>query len=1050
MAALSSQLRGILEKAVLAGRAASETAADAALNTLGLTTSQSYATLTSEQRRLRVALRARARQLGDGSVEGGRHLLVEEIAYEQWNRMLFARFLAENGLLMHPSGVAVTLEECAELAPEGGEPDAWSLAARYASAMLPGIFRSDDPASQVRLAPEGRVALESIVAELPQPIFGADDALGWSYQFWQSRARDEISGSGRKVGAEELPAVTQLFTEDYMVRFLLENSLGAWWAGKHPESPLLKDFVHLRCKDDGTPAAGTFPGWPQVAAEVTVMDPCCGSGHFLVAAFEMLRRMRVEEEGLSEIEAGDAVLQVNLFGLEIDPRCTQIAAFVVAFAAWKAGGYRQLPPLNIACTGVPVKGQSEEWARLAGDDVNLQMTLERLYHLFHDAPTLGSLMNPADVPDPLFAPHYSVTEPILQRALADGSVPDPVAQVFGASAKGAVRAAILLAGTYTFVATNVPYLTRSKQGETLRKYCEARHRDAQGDLATAFLDRCRSFSALGGAYATVTPQNWLFLGSYTRFRMRLLREQEWKHVSLVGSGATAKASWEVARTLSVITNAVPTPNHRVTGIDASMPNTAEQRMALLLSGPILETLQAAQLRNPDARIVLGSDFSGTLLEAYARSYKGITTGDDPRFRRVFWEREVLPTGWRFLQTTVDSTCAYGGLEHCVWMDAMVRPPQSGVFMRGTEAWGRLGVAVSQMKHLPVALYSGEPFDTNVAMLVPFKVEHLRPIWAFCFSPEFSAMVREIDRSLKVTNATLAKVPFDLEHWQKVAEESAPLPEPHSTDPSQWIFKGDPADSSQPLQVAVARLLGYHWPGQNCDRLDTYADDDGIVCLPPVAGEQPAAERLRALLAAAYADTWSTAKRDQLLAQPAYAGKDLQEWLRDGFFSQHGKLFRNRPFIWHIWDGRSDGFAALVNYHKLDAAGLNRLIYTYVGSWIETQRAAQARGEAGADGRLVAALEMQRKLQLIAEGEPPYDVYVRWKPLHEQPIGWNPDLNDGVRLNIRPFVTAGVLRSKFTVNWNKDRGANPDGSERLNDLHLTNVEKRAARDVAGVR
>ena len=100
--------------------------------------------------------------------------------------------------------------------------------------------------------------------------------------------------------------------------------------------------------------------------------------------------------------------------------------------------------------------------------------------------------------------------------------------------------------------------------------------------------------------------------------------------------------------------------------------------------------------------------------------------------------------------------------------------------------------------------------------------------------------------------------------------------------------------------------------------------------------------------------------------------------------------------------------------------------------------------AGADGRLVAALQLKKKLELIRDGEPPHDIYVRWKPPAEQPIGWNPDLNDGVRLNIRPFVTAGALRSKFTINWNKDRGKNPDGSERLNDLHLTRAEKLAAR------
>ncbi len=95
-------------------------------------------------------------------------------------------------------------------------------------------------------------------------------------------------------------------------------------------------------------------------------------------------------------------------------------------------------------------------------------------------------------------------------------------------------------------------------------------------------------------------------------------------------------------------------------------------------------------------------------------------------------------------------------------------------------------------------------------------------------------------------------------------------------------------------------------------------------------------------------------------------------------------------------------------------------------------------------RLAAARALQQKLELILEGEPPYDIYVRWKSLADQPIGWQPDLNDGVRLNVRPFVEAGVLRSKFNVKWDKDRGKNPDGSGRLNDLHFVNAQKLAAR------
>ena len=100
--------------------------------------------------------------------------------------------------------------------------------------------------------------------------------------------------------------------------------------------------------------------------------------------------------------------------------------------------------------------------------------------------------------------------------------------------------------------------------------------------------------------------------------------------------------------------------------------------------------------------------------------------------------------------------------------------------------------------------------------------------------------------------------------------------------------------------------------------------------------------------------------------------------------------------------------------------------------------------AGAEARLAAASKLRRSLELILEGEPPYDIYVRWKSLAEQPIGWDPDVNDGVRVNVRPFVEAGVLRSPFNIHWRKDRGKNPDGSERLNDLHFTNAEKRAAR------
>jgi len=188
-------------------------------------------------------------------------------------------------------------------------------------------------------------------------------------------------------------------------------------AGKHPDSPLIKKWKYLRLREDGTPAAGTFSGWPQTTAEVTLMDPCCGSGHFLVAGFDMQVEMRMEEEGLGEAEAAEAVLRDNVFGLELDPRCTQIAAFALALAAWKRGGYRHLPVPNVACSGIPVQGQLETWLKLAGKDARLRAAIERLYQLFSNAPDLGSLINPADLPqNEMFMASYEEVAPVLEKA----------------------------------------------------------------------------------------------------------------------------------------------------------------------------------------------------------------------------------------------------------------------------------------------------------------------------------------------------------------------------------------------------------------------------------------------------------------------------------------------------------------------------------------------------------------------------------------------------------------------------------------------------------
>ena len=1372
---LSPHLRKQLERAIAVAREVAETGAHAALEALAVSQPEAFEHMGAEERKVRRRLRAHGRQLGDrrDPISGvqGIERLVHECAYEHWHGMLFARFLAENHLLIEPeTGVAVTLEECEELGKEMGI-DQWTMAANFAHEMLPQVFRPAHPVFEVQLAREHRLKLEGLVENVPADVFLAGDSLGWVYQFWQSRKKDEVNRSGSKIGADELPAVTQLFTEPYMVNFLLDNSLGAWWAAhrlsesdlsdvgsevdlrrkaaipgvplehlrfvrhllppvqgdlprsgqshpsprgrgaggegkrvpipaqileyarslrggqtdaeqllwgllrsrrfagkkfrrQHPIGRYILDFYCHECKlaveldggqhNDGeaklrddrrsefldeqgirvvrfwnhdvlqqtesvleslwqdvhagscssspspqtplpggevltsattlggevlssaaspggegtsststegagimaaeegltwAPAAGPFDGWQEDLGELKVIDPCCGSGHFLIAAFSMLVPMRMVREGLSAREAVDAVLRENLYGLELDPRCVELAAFALALAAWTypdAGRYRPLPALNLACSGLSIGTTKDRWTELAAGRRNLRIALDWLYDEFRDAPVLGSLLNPAKSNAARL-----MDFPTLATASGEALAHDESDERHEAAvaAQGLAKAAELLSGRYHLVATNVPYLARGKQSEKLRRFCEQHYFSAKNDLATVFLERCLELCVEGGTTSVVLPQNWLFLTSYKKLREKLLKTETWHLLARLGPGAFETISGEVVKAIlltlsrnhptcrpdsllvdeaivgtlhqghptlmrvkaplppgegfgvrepgaAVHRSAEPSslaplprplsqrergdsgrPERMFTleepctmyGLDVSESCTATEKAARLREAAIQSTEQTRQLMNPDARVTL-EEQSGELLVKHVASYQGIKTGDDAAKRRRFWE----PPGsgrWTYCQSTVVGSVFYGG------MDSVLDWERNGIDMarlQGVGAWRRRGVAVSQMREVPVAIFQGYTFDSNVSAMPVRKESELPAVWCFCSSPEYNEAIRSIDQSLKVTNATLAKVPFDIDRWTKVAEERYPngLPRPYTDDPTQWIFHGHPCGSvvwnemekwtshgpmrtdTSVLHVAMARLLGYQWPAEQdaemeladeqrewvlrSEELLGFADEDGIVCIPSVRGEPPAGQRLLELLAAAYGAAWNEGVLAKLLDEAG--GKGLDDWLRNRFFEQHCKLFHHRPFVWHIWDGRKrDGFHALVSYHKLtegDDKGrrlLESLTFSYLGDWMVRQQDGVQRDEVGAADRLASAKELQQRLFAIIEGEPPFDIFVRWKPVHEQPIRWEPDINDGVRLNIRPFMAedipggkkgAGILRAKPNVHWRKDRGKEP--------------------------
>ncbi len=643
--------------------------------------------------------------------------------------------------------------------------------------------------------------------------------------------------------------------------------------------------------------------------------------------------------------------------------------------------------------------------------------------------------------------------PLLE---GDGNVEreDPAVAVLGTQAASVARAAWLLTNTYVLVATNVPYLQKAKQSDRFRRWAEIAHPDAKEDLATLFVSRCFAFLETGSTQTLVTSRYWFFLGRYRALRERILKTLRLDWFVELGAGAFAGISGEVVNA-ALVTLTRGSNDRSLWGIDVSKARPAKLKAQEIRTAERQFITQAVLLANPDARISV-EDLAGGghLLAEYAEALGGITTGDSARYRMCFWEVYADSPTWELQQTPPDYGAPYRGREHVVrWEEgsgALAAAAVHGATIAGRKAWGRAGVALRITGDLPATLYQGTLYENICSVVMPKSDALLPAIWAFCSSSEYATAVRRIDSKLIVTANTLAKVPFDVERWQKVADQAGPLPEPWSDDPTQWLFEGRPEVATAPLQVAVGRLVGYRWPEQGASGdLDAFADADGIVCLPSVAGEAPAADRVQQLLAAAFGEGWSPGKVKELLEQAGSKKKSFDDWLRDEFFKQHCSLFGNRPFVWHIWDGQRDGFSALVNYHRLDRKALEKLTYTYLGQdWVERQRAEVREEVAGAEARLSAAVALQRKLEAILEGEAPYDIYVRWKAKHEQSIGWEPDLNDGVRLNVRPFVEAGVLRAPFNIHWRKDRGKNPDGSERENDIHFTSADKLDARKRAG--
>lgn len=387
-------------------------------------------------------------------------------------------------------------------------------------------------------------------AILPEVAESGVEVIGWLYQFYISEKKAEVMG--RVVATADIPAATQLFTPDWIVRYLVENSLGRLWMLNHPSSKLADamEYYIPATESDGDFLKVTSP------EELKVCDPCCGSGHILTYAFDLLARI-YEETGFSPHEIPALILKNNLYGMEIDPRAGELAAFALTM---KAREYdrrflrRENVPRPNICVLQNVTFDEEDfhsYLDFIGRDLftaPLQTTLRQ----FEQADCFGSLIVPR-LPDP-------------GAMLAELENRDASGQIFLADFQKkvltALRQAEFLSPRYHVVVTNPPYMGGKGMNADLKKFAEAEYPDSKSDLFAMFIERGLKLAQNHGTLGMITMQSWMFLSSFEKLRTKLLNENTILSMAHIGARGFDTIGGEVVQTTAFILANIHLPGYR--------------------------------------------------------------------------------------------------------------------------------------------------------------------------------------------------------------------------------------------------------------------------------------------------------------------------------------------------------------------------------------------------------------------------------------------------------------------------------------------------------
>lgn len=666
--------------------------------------------LTDAEQKQRVSLISQIRQKGYEQV-------MEEVAYTWFNRFIALRYMEVNNFL--PSRVRVFSDENDEFNPEilkeamtieldgidkekiydfiekqDNENLYKYLIITQCNALgecLPGMFEKIEDYTELlfpnNLLKPGNV-LERMVNDIPTEDWeDAVQIIGWMYQYYNVELKDDTFAKLKKnikISKERIPAATQLFTPDWIVRYMVENSLGRIYIDKRKNEGVYADGRGLdemtwheaeskRIKAEKEIAENM--GWkyylpeaeqePEVREQlnkisveasenfditkIKVLDPCMGSGHILVYAFDVLMQMYVEF-GYSEREAAKSIVENNLYGLDIDNRAGQLAYFAVMMKARKYN--RRILNVETKPNVMAIQESNSinpDYLSLFGD---LESKARELLDNMKDAKDLGSIIRVKQTVEELTELKNKAEE--IENSFYDNFFDKARQSGIATEFIPLIEQAIILAQKYEVVATNPPYMGASGMNDKLADYVKKNSPDSKSDLFAVFIEKCHQMTRENGYQAMITQHAWMFLSSYEKLREKML------HINIVsmahlGARAFDEIGGEVVQTTSFVMKNCDFINYKGTYCRLVEPTNEAGKEELFLSAdhcPLFTCSQSNFSKIPGSPVAywvsekfLEAFVKGTMLGNLADSKQGIATADNNRFLREWFEVDINKTNF---------------------------------------------------------------------------------------------------------------------------------------------------------------------------------------------------------------------------------------------------------------------------------------------------------------------------------------------------------------------------------------------------------------------